>query len=319
MEPIQANVDKDVDLDLYWEENPDDAELKTDAEILMSQRRTSGFIISLRWKWVVHGKYSVNDPTPASLLVFHVKLTNQTNSTIRRFKHFNLRLQFENAPKRKPINDPYITECAPAMKGSVSIGETTEDKSNNLVREAGVKGGVEYAKVSAKVKSEEGTEKQVKFDMRLENEKECSTFGKGRRGEDIVSWNLRENPSQKRGVCDSFGVAILIKRSATFPRDKFVVTSTMKATIDFRQAISEAMSDVFKGDREQPFEFDPAATAAKIPPGLNIEALADFVDSGEFEKLAWFHIPELQEPRLFYKQPESGSKDGPGGPGDAQS
>jgi len=302
---MSAGVDSDLYLPLFVSESKATAELKSDDEKLMWQRESSGFIITLRWLHAIHGKYSKEDSTPATLLVFRVILSNSNSSATRRYKHFRLELKFENIGEGKGDmwEQPYVRDFAPLHKGSITLDESVESHGENSSKEAAIEGGPEYVKLSAKAVKEKTKDKEQKFAMSLEAGKKESG-GRGRQGEDIVWWNFKENPSQKRGVVDSFGVVIVIKRSDEFPDDNFVVRCAMKATIDFKYRVDDKIREL-TGEREEPFTFNPKTKSRVIPKGLELDALGDYVDSGEFAKLAFLHVPESQEPDRFYNNTAS--------------
>jgi len=112
--------------------------------------------------------------------------------------------------------------------------------------------------------------------MNLEADKKLSGC-RGRQGEDVVWLNFRENPSQKRGVVDSLGVAIVIKQSDEFPHDHFVDHCSMKATIDFKYSVDDEIREL-TGEREELFPFNPKTKSIVIPKRLDLNALGDYVE-----------------------------------------
>jgi hypothetical protein len=293
---MAADSDGFLDLNLFITE-PSTATLRTDEEKAMWERESSGFVINVCWKWAIHGKFSIQDPSPASLLVFYVKLANKDNSTYRRYKTFKLELRFEKSPKGDPCDDPYINYFAPAKDGKVYLDESIEKQKNTTTKEASVDAGTTEAKVRGAIKNERGTEKDMTFHTSVEALSQMSGW-KGRQGKDTVWWNLKENNSQKSGVVDTFGIAVLIKR----PTDEnFKVVSDMKATIDFRYSIRDKLRQL-TGTAEKPFEFSPAIDGKpqKKPEGLNEDDLEQFADSGKLEALAFLHLPEIIQPHKFY-------------------
>ncbi|KAI9859752.1 MAG: hypothetical protein M1813_006469 [Trichoglossum hirsutum] len=284
----------DLTLDLY--ESRETGEYKSHTDELVRQRITSGFVITVRRTIAVHGTYSKTDGTPTSLLAYRFKLSSTRSTADRRIRTLLVKLRFERDPKEDPIDDPCILSYAPAEKGKIVINETIEKRNSKVSTKVHPSAGASVAKISGEYEIESGVEYEKRFYTDVQAEKLKSSRA-GRRGEDLVQFNLTENTSQKDGVVDTFGLAVFVNRRDA--DDKFKMHMDIKAEVDFRYAIAETWESI-TGQRDEPLQINPKDPDVAKPDELETCEMGKFAESDMFERLAFLHLPESYKVTEFY-------------------
>jgi hypothetical protein len=293
----------DLELDLI----PDPSLRGTARDELLEalhEHEASGFRITVRQKYVVHGTYVDGDTSqPASLLVLQLELRSTAANQHRRFRHLDVCLQFVADSEQTPARDPFIKCFAPAQKGVICLLPTTVLQKQESTLRAGV--DVEHPPVPLKLnvaaerkKAEEW--EQIRRVTITASATKTQERGGGRLGEDKVQWVLTENKKQE-AIPDTFAVGVVVRRSGN---SNFKVIFDLKAKVDFwygAEVIWQKVKDkvLFSGVREASKVFDPAIQG----PAPNKEVaknLKSLVEGNELDKLVFVHLPEEFTPILFY-------------------
>ncbi|KAH0563334.1 hypothetical protein GP486_002096 [Trichoglossum hirsutum] len=289
-----ATDEPDLTLDLY--EVKETGEYKSHTDELVRQHIISGFVITVRRTIAVHGTYSKTDKTPTSLLAYRFKLSSKRSTADRRIRSLLVKLRFERDPKEDPIDDPCVLSYAPAEKGEIAINETVEIHNSSSSSRVNPSIGASGVKLSGEIAKQSGALYEKKFYTNIQAEKLKSSRA-GRKGEDLVQFNLTENASQKDGVVDTFGVVAFVNRRDA--GDKFKVHMDIKAEVDFRYTVGEAWEKV-TGHRDKPLQVNPKDPNVAKPDGLETCEMGKFAESDMFERLAFLHLPESYNVTKFY-------------------
>lgn len=288
------------------EENEEDST----SEILRGQALTnvvsyksSGFNIKINQKYVVHGFYD-GEENPASLIVYEIRLTSDKKSHKRRIRYLKVSLRFEADPRGEPAQDPYLISWEPAGRGEVYIYPTpvsyTDEKRNTT------SASLKKDPVEASYQHEStGSRTYDRNDKALctADPDETQIRGEGRKGPDVIQWQLLENKSQEL-LPDSFNAAMVVRRA---PGLNFRVIFGASIEVDFWYDLSLAFNQVknilpFKGSRELSKVYD-VAIQGNVPAGLDDKNLKELVDRDGLDDFWGFHTPEEVNVTRHYAPP----------------
>jgi hypothetical protein len=296
---LTASMDSDSELDFEFEpDNDDKGDVKTDESVQVYQHEATGFRVSVRLVHQVHGFLNGQGATPASLIVLKFKLTDTDDDPNRRFKRFYVELRFAKDPKGDPADDPYVKAYEPAGKDPVYLSETFSEVTNTITYGVDVKAGAPPpVKLEADFNASRTKENKYsrKFLYLVQADRKETEEGGGRKGQDIVYWNLRENSTEKVGV-GAMTVAVLVARKKG---QKFTMRMALKATVDLEYSI--ASSRLWKGKNGKKLPFDPYSLDTQPPlADVDKEQLGAFADSKSFLQLSDLHVPEkyVREPSI---------------------
>lgn len=278
----------------------------------LHEHEATGFRITVRQKYVVHGTYTGGDTNqPASLIVLQFELRSTATNQHRRFRHLDVSMQFVTDPKRTPALDPFIKSFAPAQKGVICLLPTSvlQQQESTLgasvdVQQPPVPLGLNLS--AEKKKAEEW--KQIRRVTILALATKTQDRGGGRLGEDKVQWILTENEKQK-AIPDTFAVGVVVRRSGD---SKFKVVFDLKAKVDFwygAEVLWQKTKDKisFSGVSEASKVFDPTVQGS-APNNTDLNNLKSFVEGNELGNLVFVHLPEEVTPVLFYSDGPSPQK-----------
>jgi hypothetical protein len=294
---------EEILLDLY--DDPEGrGEVNFDQDPLLHKRENSGFVITARQLYEVHGEFEGNDAEKASLLVIKFTMSRRPDDTDRQYKSLRFTLRFEATPKGDPIDDPWIIAFAPAQKGAVYVTENTVKVVDSHSLEGNTKIGTRQAApaavsggMKAMVAKCEKYSQRYLYEVHAESD-QSTEKGEGRQGENIVWWDLRAHPTKTDG--DSLAVSMLLRRPNS---SKFVIHLTVSAKVDLKYAFAERWKRLKKVRYSPLGPFDPSQPNKEIPAGVVKERLHD-VSTDEtrriLENLAFLHVPEKLAPKAFY-------------------
>jgi hypothetical protein len=268
---------------------------------------SSGFKITFYEKHVIHGFYDGTKSDPASLLVYEISLTSTKNHR-RRIRYLKASLKFEAHPLKQPVHDPFLCSWEPAMRGEVFIHPSkvsyTEEQKNKI------SATVKKEPIPAEASAEHETTKGKNFDR--DDKATCKvdtsrtqTRGGGRKGKDLVTWQLLENKSQEL-LPDSFGVAVVIKRC---PGLNFRVEFSADVEVDFWYDVAVGFNKAkdalfFKGRRDTSKLYD-VSEQSEIPSGVEKVNLKELVDRDGLDDFIFFHEPEeIETTKRYGKGPK---------------
>jgi len=213
----------------------------------------------------VHGIST--DGTPHSLIVFRWAI--QQRSSGRRFKSATLRALFRTTRKKSSVDgggidafyDPQVVDLAP--NGTYSMLATPVTLTNSHGVEAGLQGGMDFIKGSAKATYELSQSVEAR-DQIVINGFERNDYDYATADEvgdpdrcNVAEWQLFENEAVKSGLPTFFRTAVLLERR---PGDlsHFTCNFTIRPKID---DLTDALIGVkrFIGllPRDDPIIFDP--------------------------------------------------------------
>jgi hypothetical protein len=291
----------DLELDLI----PDPSLTGTAREELLEalhEHEASGFRITVRQKYAVHGAYVDGDNSqPASLLVLQFELRSTVANQHRRFRHLDVCLQFITDPEQTPAHDPFIKCFAPAQKGIICLLPTAVLQKQESTLRAGLDAEHPPLKVNLSREKKKAEEwEQIRRVTISASATKTQQRGGGRLGEDKVQWILTENEKQK-AIPDTFALGVVVRRSGN---SKFKVIFDLKAKVDFwygTEVVWQKAKDKvsFSGVRESSKVFDPSIQGP-APNNEVAKNLKSLVEGDELDKLVFVHLPEEFTPVLFY-------------------
>jgi hypothetical protein len=264
--------------------------------------KSSGFNVKVNQKCVVHGFYD-SKASPASLLVYEIRLTSDKKSYKRRIRYMKASLRFEADPRKQPAHDPYLVSWEPAGRGDVYIYPTPVSYTDEKREKISATLKKDPVPVEASFEHESKSGKEYDRDDKAlctADPDETQIRGGGRKGPDVIEWQLLENESQEL-LPDLFGVAMVIRR---VPGLNFRVVFSIKIEVDFWYDVGLAFDQVknalfFKGGRELSKTY-VVTDEGKIPDGVKKDNLKELVDRDGLDDFWFFHSPEEVEVARHY-------------------
>lgn len=277
------STEDDIELELQ-PDNDGKGDAKTDESIQVHQHEATGFRVSVRRIHQIHGFLKGDDTSPASLLVLKFVLTDPDNDDDRRrFRRFYVELRFAKQPSGEPFEDPYVQAFQPAGGGdaiylSESLADVTKTKTNGFKFQAKAPPpadlGAEYDFSNTDTM---GFKRKFLYVVQADW-KSSMPVGRGRKGQDMAYWNLRENSREKVGVGSSMTIAVLVVRKkprGDSKQDKFSMRVDIKATVDWKYKIA-----TFAGKNGTTLDFDPEAPPDAAPEKVDRLRLSEIEDNG---------------------------------------
>lgn len=198
---------------------------------------------SCKFKDIVHGTYSPQDPDPATLVVLQFRFDPEDLK--RRIKRVQITVTFAAMDPEDP--DPEVVKAYP--EGHFAVHPTTQHESVKWTAGGKAGGGAYGAEVAGKLKREKEVEKDATYAATVSGA--IRTLGRNSGEPNSVVWTLMENTADHTGVPVSLRGAILVKRADVA---KFQACFTIKVTPDR----ATQLQSLFKSDpKDEPVWFDP--------------------------------------------------------------
>ncbi|KAK3684175.1 hypothetical protein B0T22DRAFT_539092 [Podospora appendiculata] len=287
------------------------------------QLETSGFTSTVTEQYVLHGRLTKEDETPASLVIVHFSLHRDSRVGSRRFRKVTIGLTFTSA-SGQPSEDPAIRCFAPAQDGNIGVIPTTVLRQSEREAKGSAKlDGGAIAPVSLGFVY--GRKDQSQWDEHLlaivSAKSEASSRTRDREGYNVVKFTITENHAQKQ-IPDSYQLAVVLERKNNEP---FLVKAKVDASVDALYSLAGATKSLI-GLKQPVKTYHPAAKTElgklDYPEDAKVDssALGLLVNGRELDNFAYVHVVEQVTPVSLYggtqpadRRPEAQGKDEQGG------